>query len=218
MSSVIIAGNTSGTITLDAPNVAGTTTLTLPASTGIVAVTSSAISAAGQIPFSTNGSTLTPTAKIVSGTAVASTSGTSIDFTSIPSWVKRITVMFNAVSTSGTSNKQIQLGDSGGFETTGYLGSSVQLTDANSVNAATITSGFGIRSALAADVINGSVVITNITGNTWVAQGTLTDSARGAGYLVGGAKPLSDVLTQVRITTVNGTDAFDAGSINILYE
>jgi hypothetical protein len=155
---------------------------------------------------------------LVSGTSQASTSGTSIDFTGIPSWVKRITVMFNGVSTNGTSNKQIQLGDSGGFETTGYLGASVQLTDAASVNAATITTGFGIRSPLAADTINGAVVITNLTSNTWVAQGALTDSSRGAGYLVGGAKALSDVLTQVRITTVNGTDAFDAGSINILYE
>jgi len=84
---------------------------------------------------------------LVSGTSQASTSGTSIDFTGIPSWVKRITVMFNGVSTNGTSNKQIQLGDSGGFETTGYLGASVQLTDAASVNAATITTGFGIFSA-----------------------------------------------------------------------
>jgi len=155
---------------------------------------------------------------LVQGTAQASTSGTSIDFTSIPSWAKRITIMLSGVSTNGTSLKQIQLGDSGGFETTGYLGSGVQLTDATSVNAATITTGFGIRSALAADTINGAVVITNLTNNTWVAQGALTDSSRGAGYLVGGAKALSDVLTQVRITTVNGTDAFDAGSINILYE
>ncbi len=155
---------------------------------------------------------------LVSGTSQASTSGTSIDFTGIPSWVKRITIMFNGVSTGGTSIKQIQLGDSGGVETTGYLGTGVQLTDATSVNAATITTGFGIRSALAADTLNGAVVITNLTSNTWVAQGALTDSSRGAGYLVGGAKALSATLDRVRITTVNGTDAFDAGSINILYE
>jgi len=155
---------------------------------------------------------------LVSGTSQASTSGTSIDFTGIPSWVKRITIMFNGVSTNGTSIKQIQLGDSGGVETTGYLGAGVQLTDATSVNAATITTGFGIRSALAADTLNGAVVITNLTSNTWVAQGALTDSSRGAGYLVGGAKALSATLDRVRITTVNGTDAFDAGSINILYE
>jgi hypothetical protein len=155
---------------------------------------------------------------ITSGTSQASTSGTSIDFTGIPSWVKRITIMFNGVSTGGTSIKQIQLGDSGGVETTGYLGTSVALIDAIAVNAAIIATGFGIRSGLAADTLNGAVVITNLTNNTWVAQGALTDSSRGAGYLVGGAKALSATLDRVRITTVNGTDAFDAGSINILYE
>jgi hypothetical protein len=41
MSSVVISGNTSGTITLDAPAVAGTTTLTLPATSGTVALTAS---------------------------------------------------------------------------------------------------------------------------------------------------------------------------------
>jgi len=55
---------------------------------------------------------------ITSGTAVASTSGTSIDFTGIPSWVKRITVMFDVVSTNGSAIILIQLGDSGGIETT----------------------------------------------------------------------------------------------------
>jgi hypothetical protein len=197
-----------GSVTLDTASTTSGFTATFPAVTGNVVTTGSTAA-------------VTPamlTQPLTQSTAQASTSGTSIDFTGIPSWVKRITVMFNGVSTNGTSNKQIQLGDSGGFETTGYLGASVQLTDAASVNAATITTGFGIRSALAADTINGAVVITNLTSNTWVAQGALTDSSRGAGYLVGGAKALSDVLTQVRITTVNGTDAFDAGSINILYE
>jgi hypothetical protein len=156
--------------------------------------------------------------RIVRTTAVNSTSGTSIDFTGIPAWVERITVMFSGVSTSGTSIKQIQLGDSGGFEATGYLGSGIQLTDGSSVNSGASTTGIQIRSALAADVLHGAVIITNITGNTWVAHGTLTDSSRLAGYLVGGNKTLSDVLTQVRITTVNGTDTFDAGSINIIYE
>jgi hypothetical protein len=215
-------GSTSGYTQIDAAAVASSNTLTLPSgnSTLVDLVTTQTLTNKTLTSPTITGAVISTMASSVltSGTSVASTSGTSIDFTSIPSWVKRITVMFNGVSTSGTSNKQIQLGDSGGFETTGYLGSSVQLTDASSVNAATTTSGFGIRSAIAADTINGAVVITNITGNTWVAQGSLTDSSRGAGYLVGGAKPLSDVLTQIRITTINGTDTFDAGSINILSE
>jgi hypothetical protein len=196
-----------GSVTLTTPSTASDFTATFPANTGNVVTTGSS-------------AVVTPamlTQPLTSGTAVTA-SGTSVDFTGIPSWVKRVTVMFNGVSTNGTSIKQIQLGDAGGFETTGYLGAGIQLTDATSVNAATITTGFGIRSALAADTINGAVIIANLTGNTWVAQGSLTDSSRGAGYLVGGAKALSDVLTQVRITTVGGTDTFDAGSINILYE
>ena len=196
-----------GSVTLTTPSTASDYTATFPANTGNVVTTGSS-------------AVVTPamlTQPLTQATSKSATS-TSVDFTGIPSWVKRITIMFNGVSTGGTSIKQIQLGDSGGFETTGYLGTGVQLTDAQSVNAATITTGFGIRSALAADTLNGAVVITNLTNNTWVAQGALTDSSRGAGYLVGGAKALSDVLTQVRITTVNGTDAFDAGSINILYE
>ena len=70
----------------------------------------------GTIELQSNGTTKLTVAstgaygQLVSGTAVASTSGTSIDFTGIPSWVKRITVMFNGVSTSGTSFKQIQIG------------------------------------------------------------------------------------------------------------
>lgn len=197
-----------GSVTLTTPSTASDFTVTFPANTGNVVTTGSS-------------AVVTPamlTQPLTQATSQASTSGTNIDFTGIPSWVKRITIMFNGVSTNGTSIKQIQLGDSGGFETTGYLGSGIQLTDATSVNGATITTGFGLRSALAADTISGGIIISNLTGNTWVAHGVLSDSSRGAGYLVSGAKALSDTLTQVRITTVNGTDAFDAGSINILYD
>ena len=216
-----------GSVTLTTPSTASDFTATFPANTGNVVTDSATQTLTNKTltsptltsPTITGASVSAMASSVItSGTAQTTTSGTSINFNSIPSWVKRVTVMFNGVSTSGTSIKQIQLGDAGGFETTGYLGASIQLTDAASVNAATITTGFGIRSALAADTINGAVIIANLTGNTWVAQGALTDSSRSAGYLVGGAKALSDVLTQVRITTVNGTDTFDAGSINILYE
>jgi hypothetical protein len=148
---------------------------------------------------------------ITSGTAVASTSGTSIDFTSIPSWVKRITVMFNGVSVSGAAGLQIQLGDSGGIENTGYIGSSG--TSANS-------SAFALNggSSSAATTYSGIAVISNVSGNIWSQFGTLGRADGVATLVSGGAKTLSDVLTQVRVTTSNGTDTFDAGSINILYE
>jgi hypothetical protein len=151
----------------------------------------------------------------VAGTAVASTSGTSIDFTSIPSWVKRITVNFSGVSTNGTSNYLIQLGDSGGIETTGYLGASNDPAGAFYQN---YTNGIGVISVLAANVWHGSVVISLIGSNNWAASYVLAKS-NNFGMAYGAAsKTLSDTLTQVRITTANGTDTFDAGSINILYE
>ena len=159
---------------------------------------------------------------LTSGTAVASTSGTSIDFTSIPSWVKRITVMFNGVSTNSTSVRQIQLGYSGGVETTGYTGSVATTNSSGSGNNAAFSgAGFALQNSgntLAADSLYGSIVFTNVSGNIWTGTGILVASNQPASFYVAGVKTTSGVLTTVRITTVNGTDTFDAGSINILYE
>lgn len=155
------------------------------------------------------------------GTAVASTSGTSIDFTSIPSWVKRITVMLSGVSTNGSSVVQVQLGDSGGVETTGYTAmvSNVQTTS-NTTRGVTATTGFILQHASsAAEVIQGAVVLCLLGSNTWVCNGALYNSAgTTAVNTPSGSKALSDTLDRIRITTVNGTDTFDAGSINIIYE
>jgi hypothetical protein len=169
--SIVLVGSTSGSCTLQEQAVAGTTVLTLPTTSGTVALTSqlpTSPSAAGQIPFSTDGSTYTPTDKIVSGTAVASTSGTSIDFTSIPSWVKRITVMFKNVSTNGTSYKQIQLG-AGSVTTTGYQSSCSLIYGSNLTAIDSITSGFLMRSDVAAEELNGHYVFTLI-GNAYIAK------------------------------------------------
>jgi hypothetical protein len=171
-------------------------------------------SAIGQIPFSTDGSTYTATQKIVQGTAQASTSGTSIDFTSIPSWVKRVTVMFNGVSTSGTSLKQIQIG-SGSITSSGYLASSAALLASNMASVGA-TTGFPINSNLAADNLYGAVTLSLFDTNKWVAAGNTGNGA--SSYTTAGYVPLSGTLDRIRITTVNGTDTFDAGSINIMYE
>ena len=146
-------------------------------------------------------------------TAKPSTSGVSVDFTGIPSWVKRVTIMLAGVSTSGTSDLLIQLGDAGGVEETGYLGSST-----NTATATLYTAGFGSMSNLAANVNHGSFIITQLSGNTWVCSGILGRSNSGGVVITGGSKTLSATLTQVRITTVNGTDTFDDGTINVSYE
>ena len=152
---------------------------------------------------------------IQSDTAKTAT-GTSVDFTSIPSWVKRITVMFSGVSLSGTSDLLIQVGDSGGFETSGYLSTSSAMASGGT-GISTSTIGFVIRSASGASISSGVMMLATLGSNLWVSSYSGKQSSS-VTAVSGGDKTLSDTLTQVRITTVNGTDTFDAGSINILYE
>jgi hypothetical protein len=157
-----------------------------------------------------------PSNIIKSGTAVASTSGVSIDFTGIPSWAKRITVMFNGVSTNGTSNPLIQLGDSGGIETTGYASTTVG-TDNTTLGTGSSTAGAIIAYQTALDTKSGQMVFSTLGSNAWVFTGLFKLSTTQFSYCAGN-KTLSDTLDRLRVTTVNGTDTFDAGSINILYE
>ena len=152
--------------------------------------------------------------KMTMGTAQNSTSGTSIDFTGIPSWVKRITVMFNGVSTNGTSIPLLQLG-AGSVQTTSYFGQSSAM--ANITSTTSSTAGFPVYSILAANTIAGSVAFSNIGSNTWVCSGVVTDKTNST-ITSSGAVTLSGTLDRIRITTVNGTDTFDAGTINIMYE
>jgi len=188
-----INGDTSGSVSLTVPAVAGTNTATVPAQTGTLQM-------------------------LGSGTAVTA-SGTSIDFTGIPSWVKRITVMFSGVSTNGTSPVQVQIG-SGSVTTTGYSVYNAVFGNAPSITITAYTSGFGLYAATAAAtyLYTGNLILTNITGNTWVGTAVLNRGDTTAVLNVSGSIALSGAIDRVRITTVNGTDTFDAGTINILYE
>jgi hypothetical protein len=160
---------------------------------------------------------------ITSGTVVASTSGTSITFTSIPSWVKRVTVMLNGVSSNSTGSLQVQLGTGGAATITGYNSMGAAITSGTLSSVANSTTGFGVNNegATAAATRSGTFVFTNITGNVWLAniQYAFTDTTRilwGAGTVT-----LSGVLDTIRIiasATGSPADTFDAGSINILYE
>lgn len=156
---------------------------------------------------------------LVSGTAVASTSGTSIDFTGIPSWVKRITIMFNGVSTNGTSDIQLQLGDSGGLETSGYGGALLRSGPSTTATAQYPTTGFLLINDIGAtDVHSGMATISLLGSNTWCGSSHISETGFTGIFSGSGAKTLSDTLTQIRITTVGGVNTFDAGIINILYE
>lgn len=152
------------------------------------------------------------------GTSVATTSGTSINFTSIPSWVKRITVMFNGVSTNGASIPQLQLGTSSGVESTGYVASSQFYYLGNGLQAS--TTGFpldAVGNSASSTARSGSVVLTLFGSNLWVLSGNLVVDG-GIVISCAGRKTTAATLDRIRLTTTNGTDTFDAGSVNILYE
>jgi hypothetical protein len=195
MASLVLAGDTSGSITVAAPAVAGSNTQTLAAVTG----------------------TLAP---IVSGTAQTApfTDNTRAEFTGIPPWVRRITVMLSNISTNGTSFHQIQIG-SGSFATSGYTSQFWGGTGTSNV----ITTGFGIFSiATSTNTFAGSIILTNISGNTWVSNGNCAyTNVNSVGWSSSGSSgtAISGTLDRIRVLTVNGTDTFDTGSvINILYE
>jgi len=158
--------------------------------------------------------------RFVLETAKASTSGTSIDFTGIPAWVERITVMLQGVSTSGTSLPQIQIG-SGSFSTSGYASAANYGVGAGQ-NTGTVTTGFILEpsgGASAANLRSGAFILNLIGSNTWLAQGNIYHSSIGFCIQNAGISPaLSGALDRIRITTVLSVDTFDAGSINILYE
>ena len=200
-----------GTVTILAPSTNTNQTLTLPDATGTVVSTAST-------------AVVTPamlTQPFTSGTAVASTSGTSIDFTSIPSWVKRITIPLSSISTNGTSPYIIQIGDSGGVEITSYLGSATRTVNGSSADVSNFTSGFILTPIIASSASytgTATLVLHNASTNLWnfASVGALTGNA--AGFSSSGIKTLSATLDRIRLTTENGTDTFDAGSVNILYE
>jgi hypothetical protein len=211
----ISTGGTSA-LSIDASQ-AVTLTNALPVTSGGTGVTTSTGTGAvvlGTSP-SISGAVLSSMASsvITSGTAVASTSGTSIDFTSLPAWVKKITVMFSGVSTNGSSVVQLQIG-AGSVTTSGYAGA-VWVSSSN----ASMSTGFLTSSSAASgDTRFLIATLATLGSNIWVysfsgGYGNGAYTAYGGGGLT-----LGGTLDQVRITTVNGTDAFDAGTVNILFE
>ena len=202
-------------------------TLNASTSSGLIATSDTS----GNIELQSNGTTkatvsstglaigqYNPSASLItSGTAV-SASSTSVDFTGIPSWVKRITVMFNGVSLSGTSSFLVQIG-SGSITSSGYNSCSAGCINSSSPAVSAATSGYLIIGDTASDVRSGHMVITLLGSNTYVSSHTLGgDSTRDVVWWGGGSVALGGALDRVRITAQNGTDTFDAGTINILYE
>jgi hypothetical protein len=212
------AANVTGTVAV-ANGGTGSTTLTannVLLGNGTSAVQVVAPSTSGNV-LTSNGTTWTSAVgayALTSGTTIATTSGTTAGFTGLPSWVKRITVMFNGVSVSGTSTLILQIGSTT-YTTTGYSASTVQIPAGGS---GTATTGFPSLNTGAANTYSGIYTIATLGSNIWVGSATI--GLDGNTYTVQstGRITLGGTLDRIRLTTVNGTDTFDAGSINILYE
>lgn len=210
MASIIINGDTSGAITLSAPSVAGSNTLTLPA------ITDTLVGAAATqtLTNKTLGTPLTMAATpLTSGSNTATTSGTSQEFTGIPSWVQQITVMFSGVSTNGTNIPQLQLGSTT-YTTSGYTGYTAY---SNIVTAH--SSGFLLSTSSAATyTVTGHAVLRYLSGNNWVFSTNCFNVGINNTFHGSGIVTLAGTLDRVRITSVGTTDTLDAGFINIFYE
>lgn len=153
---------------------------------------------------------------IINSATPVSASGTAVDFTGIPSWAKRVTVIFSGISSNGTVPIFIQIGDAGGIEGTGYSGGVATIQGTNATSATSSTTGFLLLFAsVAAATYNGSATLSLITGNTWVLSSILGQN-NGLAHFGHGTKATSDTLTQVRVS-VSG-DSFDAGTLSIFWE
>jgi hypothetical protein len=192
-------------------------------SSGQIGVNGGTYGTSGQV-LTSGGSGAAPSwATLTTGftqvTPVATTSGTAIDITGIPSTAKVIIINFNAVSTNGSSNVQVQVGYAGPtIVTSGYLGATVNAINGNASSGNTYTTGFLVGANLvAADDRNGSFILTAMTSTLWTCHGVIGKSNGGITSQTGSVISMGGTLDRLRLTTVNGTDAFDAGSWSIAY-
>jgi hypothetical protein len=229
MTTVALSGNSggAGAFTIAVPSSANIQTLTLPdATTTLVGtdvtqtltnktLTSPTITSPTITSPTINGTPVMGASVITRGTVQPATSGTVVDFASIPSWVKRITVMFNAVSFAGADELVVRLGTSGGVVATGYESG---YTSGAGTGASTTLGFYQTNGLAAANTVSGMCVLANISGNIWVQTGNCTRYSSTGSNNSSGRIDLGAQLTTVRVTG-SAAGAFDgAGSVNILYE
>lgn len=185
---------------------------------GTSGIVTSTLDLTTPLPESEGGTGSTSAYKMGSSGVITAT-GTVIDITGIPSWAKRITVMYSGVSLSGTALPRLQLGTSGGIESTNYFGAVINTGGTNVAAGANISSGFDLLQAAGGTVfMHGQTTLTLFGNNGWVCSSQVGRTDNTFIGIVNGSKPLGAVLDRIRLTSSNGTDAFDAGSISVVWE
>ena len=154
-------------------------------------------------------------------TTAATTSGTNVAVTGIPSWARRVTIALNAVSVSGTNRQLLQLG-SGSVQSTGYSSNagSIGGTSNTTGAAGAITNGFALAGYnIAATQLTGVITLVHVGSNVWIAGGSVGDvSGSFSASAFGGSVTLSGALDRINLTTNGGTDTFDGGSVTVFWE
>jgi len=215
---VAITGGTITGLSSPLPLASGGTGGTTSTGSGAIVLASGATLASPTLNSPTFGGT--PGSSLItrmSAGGVSASGSTSVDFTSMPSWINIITVTFRNISTNGTSFMLVQLGTSSGVTTSGYVSTSNDLDGGGGSSSSDSTSGLIMRLQAASNIINGTMTIAYTGSNAWVANHTCASTTTIV-FMGGGTIALGGTLDRVRITTVNGTDAFDAGTLNVLYQ
>lgn len=154
--------------------------------------------------------------QFTTGTAVNTTSGSTVLVSNtIPSWARKITVIFNNVSCSGTDQLLVQLGTSGSIITSGYTSNAAQIADTGTL-VTTSSAGFVIMVDAASRAFTGTMSICFLSGTTWVSShsGTVASNRMNAG---GGSVDVGGTVAQLQLDW-SSTGTFDSGSVNIMYE
>ena len=149
------------------------------------------------------------------GTAQSPTSGTQVNFTSIPAGIRVIHVMFAGLSSSSTTSFRMQIGDSGGIESNNHRSGVFDSAAQYNSNGAYWFLNEGTVRSTSNSGLHGTVILSNLTGNTWTITGT-TMSVGAASWAASGSKTLSGVLDRIRVSISAGT--FNSGTINIMYQ
>jgi hypothetical protein len=229
MVAFIAAGDNTGAATLNVNGI-GAKSIRKMDATGDVALSGGEIQAGGVYiavyNAAMNGAAggwllINPTGPGVAPVETVTTSGTSIDLTGIPATATEINIVLSSVSTNGVLQLVLQLGDSGGIETSGYLGTSTHLFG-TSLSMSLLSSYFLLSPMAASDAVDGIITLRRAvaSSNTWVCAGQVSRQTAGSGdaSIVTGSKSTSAPLDRVRITTTIGTDTFDAGKITLSYQ
>jgi hypothetical protein len=202
--------DSSNWVALQAPaTVATNLTLTAPAADGS-ADQSLVTNGSGVLSFASR-------SRLVRGSSV-NASGVSISFTSLPNWIKKITTMINGVSTNGTADILIRLSTGGVFASSGYVSNMQVVQGGVASSGVNNTVGFVISQGASSVITTGTYEFVNNDGNGWIGTGVFAYEHAVVGAYGGGRVTLGGVLDGILIVTANGSDTFDAGSVNIIYE